>query len=100
MIGDGAMIGRLMLARDPEGVAGVAVRIVDIAIGKPWRGRGLGERALTLVGEAARAAGYSALTLQVHTDNVVARRLYDRLGFLTGDLDASGMSVAMRKPLG
>ena len=57
-------------------------------------------RALTLVGEAARAAGYSALTLQVLLDNVTARRLYDRLGFLTEDVDPAGMSVAMRKHLG
>jgi len=100
MICDGAMVGRLMLARDDGGAGAVSLRIVDIAIGKPWRGRGLGERALTLVAEAARAAGHSALTLQVLLDNVTARRLYDRLGFLTEDVDPAGMSVAMRKHLG
>jgi GNAT superfamily N-acetyltransferase len=100
MIREGAMIGRLMLARDAGGAGAASLRVVDIAIDKSCRGRGLGERALTLVAEAARAAGFSALTLEVQIDNAVARRLYARLGFVTGNLDPAGISVAMRKPLG
>jgi GNAT superfamily N-acetyltransferase len=46
------------------------------------RGRGLGQRALSAVEEAAKLHGVNAIHLVVRTDNDVARRVYEKGGFV------------------
>jgi ribosomal protein S18 acetylase RimI-like enzyme len=67
-------IGRLILDRsiDPW-------QIVDIALLRSWRGRGIGGMLLSAVLEAAGATGI-AVALTVEIGNA-AQRLYERLGF-------------------
>jgi RimJ/RimL family protein N-acetyltransferase len=98
---DEPLVGRLMLAQDGNGGLPAALRIVDLLIAAPWRGRGLGGAVLGLAAAAARAASLDALRLEVAVDNVGARRLYERLGFVAdaGKTDSAGLHVAMRKRL-
>lgn len=92
------IVGRLMLASEPDARGARAVRIVDIALDGAWRGRGLGGAMLTRVAAAARTAGFAALALQVAVDNSGARRLYERLGFAAcdGAPADNGISIEMR----
>jgi len=63
---------------------GEDIRIVDISLLPPWRGRGIGAALLTTVLDEARAAG-RPVSLHVADDNP-ALGLYERLGFrLTGE---------------
>lgn len=77
VVADGAAAGRLILDRTPD-----AWCVVDIALLPAWRGRGIGTLLLQSVLAEAAAAGASAVTLMVDIDNP-ARRLYQRLGFVT-----------------
>ncbi|HEY4645764.1 MAG TPA: GNAT family N-acetyltransferase [Steroidobacteraceae bacterium] len=54
-------------------------------IHEPFRGRGVGTRALEAAGEAARAEGVVALHLEVRRDNADAQRYYERRGFVRRD---------------
>jgi ribosomal protein S18 acetylase RimI-like enzyme len=53
----------------------------ELYIREPFRGQGLGTRALEAACRAARADGIVALYLEVRQDNVEAQRYYERLGF-------------------
>jgi ribosomal protein S18 acetylase RimI-like enzyme len=53
----------------------------ELYIREPFRGRGLGTRALEAACAAARADGVVALYLEVRQDNLEAQRYYERLGF-------------------
>ena len=46
------------------------------------RGAGLGTRVIQALAREVRARGGAALRLAVVVENVAARRLYDRLGFM------------------
>ena len=46
-----------------------------------FRGRGYGRAAMRLAEEEARARGMTSLGLNVHGQNMVARSLYDSLGY-------------------
>jgi ribosomal protein S18 acetylase RimI-like enzyme len=80
--------GRLYIARwDDE------IRIVDIALLPPFRGRGLGTALLRdLIAEAD--AGGKPLSIHVEQNNP-ARTLYDRLGFRPAG--EHGIYVLMRR---
>jgi ribosomal protein S18 acetylase RimI-like enzyme len=83
--------GRLLLQ-----ASGQCWRIVDIALLKEMRGRGIGTDLIEAVARAAHQAGARQLALSVLASNAGARRLYARLGFTeTG----SGVHVAMTKQL-
>ena len=71
---DGEPAGRLYVHRGPRDI-----RIMDIALIPPFRGRGIGSGLLrALIAEAE----VSARTLSIHVEmNNPARRLYERLGF-------------------
>ena len=71
---DGIAVGRLYLARSSD-----ALRVLDIALFAPHRGRGLGTRLLQQVMRDAAATNRQVL-LHVEIFNR-ARRLYERLGF-------------------
>jgi ribosomal protein S18 acetylase RimI-like enzyme len=72
---DGDVAGRLYVARWPE-----QIRIVDIALLPPYRGRGIGGALLRgLQAEGAQTG--KPVSIHVEQFNP-ARRLYERLGFV------------------
>jgi ribosomal protein S18 acetylase RimI-like enzyme len=64
----------------------------DVAIDEAHQGRGLGRAAMALAEQAARGHGATALGLNVHGHNVVARNLYQSMGYET-------TALQMRKAL-
>ena len=57
----------------------------EVYVAPPYRGRGLGRRALELAEAACRERGVRALHLEVERANARAERLYRRHGFTGGD---------------
>ena len=55
--------------------------ITTLAIAPERRGRGIGERLLVALLEAAECAGVKVATLEVRESNAIARRLYNKYGF-------------------
>ena len=60
------------------------LNVHDLCVLEAHRGHGLGRRLMEAVLERARDAGCSAVSLEVRTDNEIARRLYESLGFGPG----------------
>jgi ribosomal protein S18 acetylase RimI-like enzyme len=86
---DGAPAGRLYVHRGPSDI-----RIMDIALAPPYRGRGVGTRLLRALIEEADA---SSRKLSIHVEmNNPARSLYDRLGFEPAG--EHGVYVLMERP--
>ena len=85
---DGVAVGRLVTA-----ALDGALRVVDIAILPPARGRGVAAEALRRLQAQAAGAG-QAVALSVRKDNAAARRLYAALGFAVDGQD--GMSLELR----
>jgi ribosomal protein S18 acetylase RimI-like enzyme len=72
---DGEPAGRLYVHRGRS-----EIRIVDIVLAPPFRGRGIGTRLLAALIAEADDGG---LKLSIHVEvNNPARRLYERLGFV------------------
>jgi len=89
-----------LLTGDGKGFGYVDDRTPELAIAvlPGHRGRGLGERLLREVLDAARGT-FDAVSLSVRADNP-ARRLYERAGFRpVPAADAGSRSVTMRIPL-
>jgi ribosomal protein S18 acetylase RimI-like enzyme len=85
----GEPVGRLYVARLPD-----AFRVIDIAILPAHRGTGIGSGVLTDVIAEADAAG---LPVRLHVEPWNrARRLYERLGFVT--IDQRGFYELMERP--
>jgi len=55
--------------------------VFEIEIEAPFRGRGYGRTAMRLAEDEARARGMTSLGLNVHGQNMVARSLYESLGY-------------------
>jgi GNAT superfamily N-acetyltransferase len=55
--------------------------VFEIEIEAPFRGRGYGRTAMERAEEEARAHGMTSLGLNVHGQNMVARSLYESLGY-------------------
>ncbi|HEY3423173.1 MAG TPA: ribosomal protein S18-alanine N-acetyltransferase [Negativicutes bacterium] len=55
--------------------------VTNIAILPQYRAKGLGEKLVAALVEHAKAKGAVSMTLEVRVSNVVARHLYDKLGF-------------------
>ena len=88
---DGTAVGWLWIGpHSPDRVTDFWVWNVEID--ESHRGRGLGRSTMLLAEEAARAQGATRLGLNVFGPNVVARRLYESLGYAT-------TAVNMRKSL-
>jgi ribosomal protein S18 acetylase RimI-like enzyme len=66
--------------------------VFEIEIEAPFRGHGYGRAAMRLAEAEGRAQGMTSLGLNVHGHNVVARSLYESLGY---DVTA----LQMKKPL-
>lgn len=56
-------------------------RLYSIAVAASERGRGVGERLLAMVEQAARRRGARAIRLEVRAENSGAQRLYERSGW-------------------
>jgi ribosomal protein S18 acetylase RimI-like enzyme len=61
--------------------AGRYALVDELYVREPFRGRGVGARALEMAAEACRALGVAAVRLEVDTWNTRAMKLYERLGF-------------------
>jgi len=85
--------GRLIVDRASEGWC-----IVDIALLPAWRGQGIGSLLLQSVLAAAAHAGAPAVTLTVDLGNP-ARRLYQRLGFVTLEEVQPNAAMEWRPPV-
>jgi ribosomal protein S18 acetylase RimI-like enzyme len=59
----------------------------EIYFDEPWRGRGLGARAIAFAEDWCREHGMDALRLEVAHNNEPALRLYQRMGFVTHHRD-------------
>ncbi len=55
--------------------------IIQMGVRPEWRGKGLGAAILSQVMQSFANAGLKTAALEVATNNPVARRLYERLGF-------------------
>ena len=84
---DGAPAGQVLVLRLPD-----RIRVIDIALLPQYRGAGLGTAVLQALQAEAQQAE-KPLQLSVRRENMGARRLYERLGFIT--TDASDTHYAM-----
>ena len=93
------------LAVDGEDLAGVLVLsrhdgafwIENVAVAPGYRGRGLGKRLLMRAEDAARVAGFDAISLFTHEQMTENQELYRRLGYV--QFDHRGFRVFLRKQL-
>jgi ribosomal protein S18 acetylase RimI-like enzyme len=78
--GTGAAVGALWLSTNsPDGADGAWVSEVEVE--RSHRGNGYGREIMTLAEAECRARGVHQLRLNVFGYNVVARRLYESLGY-------------------
>jgi putative acetyltransferase len=77
---DGAIVGRLSLARDTH-PASTHVADLGLMVAKDARGHGVGRALLATAVEWARRSGVRKLELHVFPWNEPAIRLYERFGF-------------------
>lgn len=61
--------------------AGYDMPSLGILIAEGARGEGLGKTLMLFLHEAARARGCTRIRLKVHPSNIVAVRLYEKLGY-------------------
>lgn len=83
MAEDGVVLGYIRLQDKypfPEGVGVLSVN--GLAVAEKARGRGVGSILLTAAAEEAKRRGARKITLQVHSTNLTARRLYERHGYV------------------
>jgi ribosomal protein S18 acetylase RimI-like enzyme len=80
-------------ASDPSPPPGVKASIASIAVAAEAQGQGVGKALMAAFEAGARQSGATFMTLSVHADNPVARRLYERSGWKAQHLRASDDSV-------
>ena len=93
------------LAVDGETLAGVLVLsqhdgafwIENVAVAPGYRGRGLGRQLLRRAEDAARAAGFDAISLFTHEQMTENQEIYRRIGYV--QFDHRGFRVFLRKQL-
>ena len=74
-------VGWLWLSVPGPGPDRLMAWIFEIEIEAPFRGCGYGRAAMRLAENEARARGMTSLGLNVHGQNVIARSLYESLGY-------------------
>jgi ribosomal-protein-alanine N-acetyltransferase len=84
----GSRTARFLTAFDHGKVVGYAgmtlessAHILNIAVHRDYRRRGIGSRLLSLLLEAAADHGTTSATLEVRASNVVAQNMYRKFGF-------------------
>jgi ribosomal protein S18 acetylase RimI-like enzyme len=75
------------------------LNIHDLAVLATHRSRGVGRALLAAAEDMARSKGFGKLTLEVQEDNLPARRLYERFGFLDVRYGDSGPTRFLGKDL-
>ena len=89
----GASLCRLFTADDHgHGYVDGETPELAVAVWDGHRGEGIGTRLMAAIEDAARAAGFSQISLSVDADNP-ARRLYERLGYETLTVDEGGVRM-------
>jgi ribosomal protein S18 acetylase RimI-like enzyme len=89
----GASLCRLFTANDHgHGYVDGETPELAVAVWDGHRGEGIGTRLMAAIEDAARAAGFSQISLSVDADNP-ARRLYERLGYETLTVDDGGVRM-------
>ena len=92
---EGAYAGHLWLSEQLDVLTGVRrLWITTMAIAAPYRSRGWARLLMEHAEREAAARGLEGIGLSVDADNVVARKLYEELGFETVRL----RMVKTRKP--
>ena len=98
-IDNGAVVGAFVLNDDPQGKYENAVWSRELTQGEylvchtlatepTLQGKGLGRQIVEFCIEYAKNNGYKAIRLDVVPDNIPARKLYEKCGFIyTGDTD-------------
>ena len=62
-------------------------RIFDVEIKEEVRGKGYGKQAMLLIEEKARELGIKRMGLHVFTYNIVAKNLYERMGYKVSSMN-------------
>ncbi len=57
--------------------------ITNIAVHPDFRKKGIGKRLMLSAIEYAESQGVSAVTLEVRASNIIAQRLYEKMGFIS-----------------
>jgi RimJ/RimL family protein N-acetyltransferase len=96
---DGTIIGAFVLNTDPQGSYnkgswkqnlpdGSYLVLHSLAIDPFMHGKGLGTEVINFCVDKAMEEGYKALRVDIVPDNIPARRLYEKNGFIwAGDVD-------------
>lgn len=61
-------------------------QITNIALLPEYRGKQLGEKLLHYLLQYAKSVGVERLSLEVRTSNIIAQRLYRKMGFVPGGI--------------
>lgn len=81
---DGHYAGHLWLTEQADVRTGIGrLWVTTMAIAQKYRSRGWGRLLVEKTEEEARARGLTGLGLSVDAENVVARKLYEEMGFET-----------------
>jgi ribosomal protein S18 acetylase RimI-like enzyme len=86
---DDTLIG--LVAAYPDHARG-RMFISNVSVLPEWRGHGLAAGLITRCGDAARELGLRSMVLEVAEENVAARRLYAKLGFVN---EAGSMTLTL-----
>lgn len=97
ILADGKRIGTAYIDEDKKTKE---TYISLIEVGKKYRSKGYGTKAISQISEDAKKRGQKYVTLMVDNDNPKARKLYDRIGFKVDHEDKEDWGVTtMRKKL-
>lgn len=91
----GALWRQLVLAAMPRDVDNLRFLVDGIAVRQDARGRGVGSALIEALCDEARTRGYREIRLDVIVENIRARALYERLGFVTISTDRSRFSAVL-----
>jgi ribosomal protein S18 acetylase RimI-like enzyme len=89
---DTELVGVLVLSRHDD-----AFYVENVAVAPSWQKRGVGRMLLTYAEDAARRAGFAAVTLYTNVGMTENQALYRRIGYV--EFERRGYRVFMRKPL-
>jgi ribosomal protein S18 acetylase RimI-like enzyme len=79
---DGTYAGHLWVCENEDAISGAKrLYVFTVAVVEKFRSRGWGRLLMQRAIEEARARGLGSVGLAVAADNVVARKLYEEMGF-------------------
>jgi ribosomal protein S18 acetylase RimI-like enzyme len=93
---EGGLVGMIAFYANGEGAD--FVYIPHIYVSPNFRGEGVFKQMLRVVENGVRTRGFKEIRLEVHTDNYVALKSYERTGFIRFDA-ASNDSVFLKKTI-